>query len=343
MTVDLHSEQERAGRFAVLSGAGFYLAGVAGPLLFGQLVGKLDLWTSAAYSEFQLPFMVNLCANVAALLLVLVGLKETLPKSDAYQRSFDDDEDDGGHVALGAGRKPMVSYLQASCGTLHVLCRFKVLFSMFTLLCLGQAGVFGIIPIYAQLAQFELTSVEIGYLLSVGSFGQCLSILCLSPLLARLQSKYQSQAPLLWIARAGAVFMATFILLYGLCAYLPAQSPLPPKTALFAVAAFSSLSAIWDPCLRSSLSISASACGETQGNVLGGLASLQNLVNLIAPFMWNGLYSATATLDPALCFFVGSGVALFALLPSFLSQVKPLGPLSASHDHGDSLVSIHGS
>lgn len=77
MVADLHSEQERSSRFAILSGIGFYLAGVVGPLTYGKLVYLLALWPGK-YKQFHLPFIANVAGSVALCGIVFFGVKESL-------------------------------------------------------------------------------------------------------------------------------------------------------------------------------------------------------------------------------------------------------------------------
>lgn len=356
IAADQHIEEERPSRFAILSAIGVYLSGMLGPLIFGQLVGVLDIFHTDYYNKYHLSFLVNWAISAVMCLITSLFLKESLisSQSGSDEKSFMETID--GQNVVGdkllerqehtpaSCQSCLTSYCELTFGTAKILLRFRSLLFMFALLFLGQSGLFGIIPIYAKLSHFGLNSKEIGYLVSASSLGQFIVIFfILSPILSRIQSRHNSQeegleqfvaessnkagsqiGSLLLIARIGAVLMAMFLVLDGLAYYMPTIGVFTPKISLFAVAIFGSLSPIWDPCLRSSLSISASECGEDQGNVLGGLALLQTLMNLVAPFAWNGLYSATANWNPAFCFYIGSGVALIAIIPSFLPQAKPI-------------------
>lgn len=239
-------------------------------------------------------------------------------------------------------------------GTAKVILRFKGLLGAFALLYLGQSGIFGIIPLFAKLSHFGLTSDDIGDVISVSSAAQFIVIFfILSPILACSQTSESTPEnsdgllssgpenseeqgllsssgggrteatteattrPLLWVARVGGVLMAIFLALFGLSYYLPANV-LAPKTTLCVVVSFGGLATVWDPTLRSALSIAASDRGESQGSVLGALAFLQTAMNLASPFVWNGLYSATIYVDPSICFYIGSGLCVVAVLLSFL-------------------------
>ena len=121
---------------------------------------------------------------------------------------------------------------------------------------------------------------------------------------------------LLWMARLGAVMQALFNLGNGLCYFIPAGGVLSPQAALFGVSALGGFAAFWDPCVRASLSISASECGEEQGKTMGGLAFVQCVIMLIAPLTWNGIFTLTVHINPAICFYLGCAISLAAILPS---------------------------
>jgi hypothetical protein len=61
----------------------------------------------------------------------------------------------------------------------------------------------------------------------------------------------------------------------------------------------------------------AEEANEGQGAVLGALGTGQSLVSAAVPFLFNGLYAASANWVPELCFYAGLGCAAFALLLSF--------------------------
>merc|ERR1712194_272151 len=65
-----------------------------------------------------------------------------------------------------------------------------VLFSCFSLLFINQAGVFGIVPLYAQRTQFSLSGHAIGWLLALQSLVQMLAIFgALLPILSRMEKR----------------------------------------------------------------------------------------------------------------------------------------------------------
>merc|ERR1712226_565470 len=105
---------------------------------------------------------------------------------------------------------------------------------------------------------------------------------------------------LLSCARFGAVMSSL-----GLLSYAILPQFVGGGSVLYVSTAIQGCGAMYDPSLRSLLSVYAEAVGEEQGTVLGALALAQSFVNVVVPLVFNGLYSKTASSMPFLCFYIG--------------------------------------
>mmetsp|Transcript_111699 Transcript_111699/g.216334 ORF Transcript_111699/g.216334 Transcript_111699/m.216334 type:complete len:490 (+) Transcript_111699:95-1564(+) len=329
IVADLYSAGERGSRFALLSGLAYYGGGILGPILGGQLVKPFGaLWSTANEGEFHLVFVVILAIFSAGALITGLFLKESLP------------------VRTEAGRMPCCAgYFESTVGVLRVGLRNRslmVAIGCFSLLFAEQAGVFGIIPVYAKRTIFSLKAPAIGWLVALQSVTNCITIFgILSPTLAWLERRGRLSTaclvpgagsmtpreagvlpeprlgPIIGGARVGAVLAMLASALYAIVPLHVTGGQFTPGVALFACSAFQGFTVMWDPCLRSLLSFMAEEANEGQGAVLGALGTAQSLVSAAVPFLFNGLYAASANWAPELCFFAGLGCAAFALLLSF--------------------------